>query len=212
MQTADGYQVEASASLTCVSTELQLSAVSVTNTTISPNADLNRANTFILYTVSTDAQMPVKVFSGATALRTLTADTAARVAGAYGVEWDGNYDSGSVVPDGSYTYTVTAYDPVLGTTVDTTGYLVVDTTRPDLPVIITPREEADTDGNSDGSAGIAGVDDDADGLTDLLTGSAGRSGQVPDGRDRQPTGTLTTQTTPTTRVRQRERDGGRAVL
>ncbi len=163
-----GNEAAASGNITCASTRIELSGVGATPyTTISPNGDLVRDNTFITYTINKPAQVTVQIFSGATAVTTLQADTTTRAAGTYAAQWDG--DTNGILPSvasGEYTARVTAYDPALNESVLGEVTITVDNERPDTPVIISPRQEATGDGNSDGLPGIGGFDDDNDGAAD----------------------------------------------
>jgi hypothetical protein len=109
----------------------------------SPNGDGTRDTTSISYSLSAAADVTVTVKNAAaTVVRTLVT-AAPRAAGASSETWDGRNGSGAVVPDGTYSATVTATN-ASGTSSPATASVVVDTTAPAAPVVKSPTKATTT--------------------------------------------------------------------
>lgn len=86
-----------------------LSFVSATPATITPNGDSVDDTSTVSFRLARQANVNVHVDDGSgTLVRTLLNETSG--AGTRRVEWDGKNDGGTVVPAGTYRYTVTAND------------------------------------------------------------------------------------------------------
>lgn len=83
--------------------------VSVDATLITEAAESNSVEISFLLNEDADSGVDVKIYdSGASLVRTITLATA--VQGSHAVVWDGKDDSGVLLPNGDYTFSVTAMD------------------------------------------------------------------------------------------------------
>jgi flagellar hook assembly protein FlgD len=92
----------------------------------SPNGDGQEDTASVSYSLSANANVTVSIAdSNGTTIRAIETNRQ-RTAGSQNFRWDGLNDGGTVVPDGVYTYTITATD-INGATANATGHIGVDT-------------------------------------------------------------------------------------
>lgn len=105
----------------------EITGVSASLGSFSPNGDGSQDTADINYTLSENSTVTIVIYdSGNNPVRTLV-NGAARDFGANSEVWNGRNDSNSLVPDGTYTYKIDAYDFLFQNAVQKTGDVVVDT-------------------------------------------------------------------------------------
>lgn len=104
---------------------------------ISPNADGIKDLTAIEATLSKTANWTITIKNSSNAtVRTFTDLISANINQA----WDGKDETNTVVPDGTYTYTIDAYDPITESSAEpVSGTIKVDTVAP-VAIISSPSE------------------------------------------------------------------------
>jgi flagellar hook assembly protein FlgD len=99
----------------------------------SPDGDGQYDTTVIRYMLSKPSRVTVRLFSGATVVRTLV-NQASRTGGQQQESWSGENDPGAAVGDGLYTYHIEAVDALGSTAAPRTGTVLVDR-RPPLTLM-----------------------------------------------------------------------------
>ena len=82
--------------------------LAVSSTVITTGATNTTVEISFLLNEAADSGVDVKIYSGASVVRTITLATAAK--GSHSVTWDGTDAGGTTLPDGDYTFEVTAAD------------------------------------------------------------------------------------------------------
>ena len=152
-----------------------VSGVSASPSPFSPNGDGAKDSTTVSYSLSMPADLTVQVTDAAGAVVRTVVAAAARPAGAGSETWDGRNDSGTVVPDGTYTVKATA-----GASTSSAG-VTVDRTAPAKPVVRSPskattsrRASMTISGTAEASALVSlWVDANANGVRDAGEALAG---------------------------------------
>jgi flagellar hook assembly protein FlgD len=87
--------------------------------------DPNHENTYVYFTLNTESEVTVEIYNGSTRIDTLISyDTLS--AGSHAKVWDGKYSSNNnIVPEGTYTYKITAEKNNYNTDIET-GSVTVD--------------------------------------------------------------------------------------
>lgn len=145
--TVSGHNSQVSGTITVQlpETDKVLPVISAVSDSPDPFGADGTAVSTIKYTISKDSHVTIKIYDSANnTVKTLKDGD--MTAGTASVTWDGKYDNGTIISDGTYKYIIEAVDSAGNKAVSITGSITSDATPPSIdqigvdPAIFEPQE------------------------------------------------------------------------
>ncbi|MEA2639506.1 MAG: hypothetical protein QOF51_900 [Chloroflexota bacterium] len=109
---------------------LQITQVSASPDSFSPDGDGSYDTAMIAFTLSKDAQVTIKILNSSSQVVRTLLSSVNRTTGPRLENWDGKNDASVVISDGLYSYTIDAVDSLGNHAVQQGGTVLVDTRKP----------------------------------------------------------------------------------